>query len=194
MFKLAVPKDVCQTLSGCQDLVWSVPTWKRSLCFHIISQYFKHYIPGRCQFSRKSRTGDLPYSLPPAVLCVKLWTTLEIQKTSGYRTFAPLQKPVLGDKAMGNSWVTLFSFTFSAQIEQYAGEMSACCSTRFLIFLLPRAGQRSMIESGRLGRLWILMEKGDTPAFHPLAGSECFITGMTCPSKAAQAPSDFQLC
>jgi len=37
-----------------------------------------------------------------------------------------------------------------------------------------------------LRRWWVLMEMGDAPASHPLAGSECFITGMTGSSKAVQ--------
>lgn len=45
--------------------MWSVPTWKRSLCFHSISQYCNQHFPGRCHFSKKYRTEDLPSSLLP---------------------------------------------------------------------------------------------------------------------------------
>lgn len=42
-----------------------------------------------------------------------------------------------------------------------------------------------------LRRWWVLMEMGDAPVSHPLAGPECFIAGS---SKAVQAPSNFHPC
>lgn len=131
MFSLTAAKDICGLfLPGREAFVFTVSSNTAKIMFQagaIRSSFFSPlWLCGDMKSSEPHWGFKRPLVIVPLHHCKNLF-------------------PALGDKVMGNPWITLFSFTFSTETEEDAGKMPACSSTRFLICLLPKAGWQSVI-------------------------------------------------